>query len=444
MDRATRMGEESISKLLVKFSLPSIFSLLFHGFYNIIDRIFIGRGIGALGLSGVTFSFPILLTIFSVCILFANGSSALISIYLGEQRKDKAENILGNIFGIITISAFLVTILGLIFNEQLLAIFSVSKDAFLYAQDYIKTIIGGSIFFFYGFTLTFIIRAEGNPIYATMMMIVGTVVNLILDPIFIFIFSMGTQGAAFATVISEAIIVIMGLLYLLRKQGLLHVHIKNLKIKYSNFKKILIIGSSSAFTSIAASIQFAFLNNRLLVYGGNMAVAAIGIIFSISSIIRLFSFGMAAGMQPIIGYNYGLNSHHRVNKTLFNACIFTFVFTSFLVFAIWIFAPQITMLFCKENISLISLTSHGMRIFLLMMPFATLHILGTRYFQATGKGVTAIFVGLTRQIFIFIPVLFIFSFMFKLEGIWFSGPVCDFLSAFITLFFIIKKTKQIS
>ncbi|MFH1062209.1 MAG: MATE family efflux transporter, partial [Candidatus Omnitrophota bacterium] len=166
MDRANQIGTKPILGLLVKFAIPSIFSLVLHALYNIVDRIFIGRGVGSLGLAGVTLCFPVLLFIFAFCLLFSSGSSSLISLLLGKQEKDKAEQVFGNTFAIMTITAIIITFLGLFFSENILSWMSVSKEVYPHANDYLQILFGGSIFFFYGFFMTFIIRAEGNPVYA--------------------------------------------------------------------------------------------------------------------------------------------------------------------------------------------------------------------------------------------------------------------------------------
>ena len=187
MNQSERLGTQKISKLLILFALPSVFSLVLHGFYNVVDRMFIGRGIGQLGLAGVSLCFPILIMIFGVCLLFSMGGAALISLRLGENKKEQAELILGNVITLITSVGILVTIVGTLFLNDILALFQVPADTMPYARDYIGTIFLGSVLFLYGFAMTFIIRAEGNPFYATVIIVVGTFVNIILDYIFIFV-----------------------------------------------------------------------------------------------------------------------------------------------------------------------------------------------------------------------------------------------------------------
>jgi putative MATE family efflux protein len=444
MNRAAQMGTKPIPGLLAKFAIPSIFSLVLHALYNIVDRIFIGRGVGSLGLSGVTICFPVMLFIFGFCLLFSSGAASLISLYLGKQNRDKAEEAFGNTFAIMTVTAVVLTVLGLVFSEQILRFLSVSAAVLPFARDYLRTIMAGSIFFFYGFFVMFVIRAEGNPVYATVMMVVATVVNLVLDPLFIFLFSMGTGGAALATIISEAVIVLMGLLYIMRKQGLLHIRRKYLHFNWPNIGQITLLGLAPALMDIAASLQGAVLNERLMRYSGDIAVAAVGIIFSVTSLLALFTFGMAAGMQPLIGYNYGAGNLRRVKDTFRYACLSTFFILLLSVIVIMVFSRQIAMLFCRADVELIAMSSHGLRVFIFLYPLLSVQILGTRYFQSVGKGVQSILIGLTRQLFIFIPALYILSSVFGLEGIWGSSPIAEFLSTVITVMFLSKEMKALN
>ena len=444
MERSAQMGTKPILWLLAKFAIPSIFSLVLHALYNIVDRIFIGRGVGSLGLAGVTLCFPILLFIFGFCLLFSSGSASVISLHLGKQQKDKAEEVFGNTFVIMSVTSIVITAFGLLFYEPMLKLLSVSNEVYPHAKDYLQTIFAGSIFFFYGFFMTFVIRAEGNPVYATIMMVVATVINVILDPIFIFLLHMGTGGAALATIISEAIIVLMGLFYIMRKHGLLHIRRKYLHFNWPNIARIAFLGLSPALIDIAASLQVSLLNSRLVRYGGDIAVAAMGIIFSITSLIALFTFGMAGGMQPLIGYNYGAKNYKRVKDIFSYACFSTVAILLFGVAAIIIFSEHISALFCRTDPELIKLSRHGLRIFVCMYPLVGFQILGTRYFQSVGKGLHSVLIGLSRQLFIFIPVLYLLSGMFGVEGVWISSPVAEVLATVVTILFLTREMKALN
>jgi putative MATE family efflux protein len=442
-DRATQMGTKPILGLLIRFAVPSIFSLVLHALYNIVDRIFIGQGVGPLGLAGVTLCFPVLLFIFAFCLLFSSGAASYISILLGKQQREKAEEVFGNTFSVISIIAVVITATGLFFSETILSWLFVSPEVYPHAKSYLQILFGGSVFFFYGFFMTFIIRSEGNPVYATLMMVVATFINLVLDPLFIFVLQMGTAGAALATIISEAVIVLMGLIYIMRKQGILHLRRKNLGFNWPNISQAAYLGLSPALMDIAASIQVTIINSRLVFHGGDIAIAAMGIIFSITSLIALFTFGMAAGMQPIIGYNYGAGNFRRVKQTFRYACASTLAIILLLVIGIIMFSRQISMLFCQTDAELIRISSHGLRIFICMYPLVGIQILGTRFFQSIGKGAHAVLIGLSRQLLLFIPILYLFSNLWGLEGIWYSSPITEVLATVITVFFVSRELRAL-
>ncbi len=439
MTNTDKLGTDRIRKLLVKFAVPSIFSLVLHAFYNIVDRMFIGRYVGEMGLAGVSICFPVLLLLFGFCLLFGSGGAALISIKLGEKRKDEAELVLGNIFSLTTVMGILFTTVGLYFCKDILLLYSASDITMPHAYTYLSRIFSGSIFFFYGFAMTIVIRSEGNPIYSTAMIVFATLANAFLDYIFIVKMSMGTEGAALATIIAEAIVVLMGFYYFAKSQGVLHIRAKNLIVNFKIAKKITTLGLSPALMNMAASIQMTLLNAQLMFFSGETAVAAMGITFSVASIIMLFTFGMAAGMQPIVGYNYGAELFARVKRTFIGALIGTFIVSIVYVVIVEIYAESIAGIFCDAYSPLIQDAAYTMRIYLSLMPLATAVVLGARYHQAIGKGWSATLIGLSRQVIIFVPVLFILSRTHGLNGVLFSGPVTELVAFLIIGFILLRK-----
>jgi Na+-driven multidrug efflux pump len=301
----------------------------------------------------------------------------------------------------------------------------------------------GTLLFVFGFSFTFIIRAQGSPLYATAMIVIATFVNVALDYVFIFRLSMGTRGAALATVLSEAIVVLMGCIYLWSRLGSIHVYKKNLWLRADIVKRIIVLGMAPAVMNIVSSIQLGVLNSQLIKYGGAQAVAAMGIVFSVGSLMMLFTFGMAAGMQPIIGYNYGAQQFDRVRKTFTFVCGITFLIALLFVLGIQIFSVRLVNLFVASDTALSDLATRAMRIFLSCIPFATITILGARYFQAIGKGWHSTFIGLTRQLFLFIPLLYILSRTFQLNGIFYTGPFTDSLAIVITALFLVYEMARL-
>ncbi|MBZ9609624.1 MATE family efflux transporter [Clostridium estertheticum] len=443
MDSSKQLGEENIGKLLMRFSIPAIIGMLVNGLYNVVDRIFIGRGIGKLALSGVTVTFPIAIMIMAFAMLVGIGSAALISIKLGQQKKEEAEHILGNAFTLLIILSIVVTILGLIFLEPLLLKIGASKDILPYAKEYITIILIGGIFQSVGFGLNNIIRSEGNPRAAMVTMLIGGVLNTILDPIFIFVFHMGTRGAAIATILSQAVSMIWVLSYFFGGNSVLKIRCKNLKLDAKVVKSIFAIGMSPFSMQLAASIVSIISNRSLVKYGGDMALGAMGVIMSVVMMVLMPTFGINQGCQPIIGYNYGSKNYGRVKHALRLAIIAATTITTTGFIIIQVFPKQIISLFNKDP-ELIVIGSHGIRIYLFMLPIIGFQIVSSNYFQAIGKAKISIFLGLSRQVILLIPLLFILPRFFGLDGVWLSGPSSDALASIITAVFIFVEIRHLN
>lgn len=443
MDRKNRFIDSSIPRLLADFAIPSILGLVLHAFYNLVDRIFIGRGVGAEALAGVTLCFPAMLIVFGFCVLLSSGSSSLISIFLGRGSKIQAEKVLGTTIFLTILAGLFISVAGLRYYTDFLALFNASTNVLPHAESYLRVILAGSPLFLFGFVTIFIIRAEGNPLFATAVMVAGTLVNLVLDPIFIFVLHWGTAGAALATVIAELLVALAGIFYLAGKRGLLRIKARHIRMDALVAGRIFYIGLSPALMKIGAAFQVVFLNKKLMLHGGDTALAAAGMILPIAAMIHLFTFGMAAGMQPIVGFNHGAGRPERVKNTLIYACKVNFLAVAGIVIALSIFARNIASLFVTGDEELILMGATAIRIFLIMSPFAALNILGTRYFQAVGKPSISILTGLLREFIIFLPMLYILSTRFKLTGVWFSIPASDLTAAVVTILFLIRELKTL-
>ena len=246
MNRSQQLGEDKIGKLLLRFSIPAIIGMLVNGLYNIVDRIFVGRGVGSLALSGIAISFPITLAIMAFGMLIGIGATAVISIRLGQQKREEAERIVGNAFVLLVGITLIISLLGYLFMDPLLVSFGASADVLPYAKDYIRIILIGAVFQSIGFGMNNFIRAEGNPKVAMYTMIMGAVLNTILNPIFIFGLHFGVAGSALATVISQFVTSVWVLYYFLGNKAMLRLRLKNLKLEWTFVKDILAIGISHA------------------------------------------------------------------------------------------------------------------------------------------------------------------------------------------------------
>lgn len=444
LDRSKQLGEESIGKLLLKFSIPAIIGMLVNALYNMVDRIFIGNiggGVGALAISGVAVGQPLMLINMAFGMLVGIGSSTMVSIKLGEKKKHEAEKILGNALILIVIISALISTIGLLFLEDLLKIFSASPDTLPYAKDYMKYIIAGALLQNIGFGLNNIIRAEGSPKIAMATMLIGAIINTILDPILIFGFNMGVEGAAVATIFAQAVSSAWVLSYFFGKKGTLKVRKENLRLSLDTVKTIFSIGISPFSMQLAASLVTTLYNKNLVAYGGDLAVGAMGAINSITMLFFMPMFGINQGCQPIIGYNYGAKQYHRVLKALKIAVSAGTIIATVGFIFIQSFPKIFMQVFNRDNAEFIALGSHGIRIYMIALPIIGFQIISSNYFQAIGKAKIAIFLSLSRQFILLIPLLFILPPIFKLNGVWMTGPISDTLSSILTGALLLRDVK---
>ncbi len=429
MSESNYMETGKISGLLLKFSLPAIIGLLVNALYNIVDSIFVGRGVGSLGLAGVAVSFPIVTTFMAVVMLVGMGATALISIRLGQKRKEEAEKIIGNALFLFVVIGVSLTAFGLIFLEPILLFFGATPEVLPYATDYMQIILLGSLFMAIGTGMNNFIRAEGNPKTAMNTMLIGTVTNIILDYLFIFIFHWGIKGAAAATVVSYGVTSTWVLYHFLAGNSTLKIWRKNLRLDRIIVGGVLAIGFPTFVLQVTGSIQHLILNRSLAHYGGDMALSVIGILMSVVTFLVMPAMGISQGAQPIIGYNFGAQKIKRVKETLTLSILSAtgIVTLGFAVSKIW--PAQIIGLF-TESSELIKLGCHAMEIFFKLLPLVGMQMISSSYFQAVGKPTQATVLGLSRQVFIFITLLLILPHFWGLEGVWWSSPFSD-LGAFV-------------
>lgn len=443
MDQSEALAQEKVSKLLWKFSLPAIVGMVVNALYNVIDSIFVGNGVGDIGLTAVTIAFPIMIVLMGIGMLIGIGASTLVSIRLGEQKRQAAEVILGNAFSLMVVAVLSTTVVALLFLDQILILLGAEPNVLPYAREFTRIILLGSIFMHIGFGLNNIIRAEGNPKVAMATMLIGALLNTALNPLFIFVFKLGIAGSALATVVAQAVSAAWVLRYLTSGNGVLRLRRSYLRLDRNIVWEIFKIGLSPFLMQIAASIVTVSFNYGLLRYGGELAVAAIGIINRVAMLILMPVFGISQGVQPILGYNFGAKKYQRVIEAM-KLGIYAATAISIAGFVLTqVFATQIIRLF-NDNPELITIGASGLRILLVMLPIIGFQIIGANYFQATGKAGYAIFLSMSRQVIILIPAIIILPHFFGLNGIWFAGPVADVVSSILTgiyLWFEIHKLK---
>jgi len=431
-DRADLMGRQGILKLLIRFSVPAVFGMMVQALYNIVDRIFIGRAVGSLGIAATTIAMPIMMIGFGFALMVGIGGNALVSIRLGEQKRDKAEQVLGNAVVLMIISSTILVILGLFFIIPALRLFGATDTILPYARDYIQIIMLGWIVQTLGFGLNNFIRSEGNPKKAMVNMLVGSVSNLILDPIFIFGFGWGMQGAAAATVISQFISFVFVLHYYLGGQSLLKIRSRYFRLEKQVVLRILAVGAAPFIFHIADSIVGAVINQQLKRYGGDAAISIAGIHISLMMMIFMFTIGIAQGTQPIVGYNYGAARYDRVKQALFLAVLVATIGVCMAWIVIMLFPVGLISLFNRNDMALIELGAHTFPIFFLLLPLLGFQVIASNFFQAIGKARLASLLVLSRTAVIQVPCILILPWFFGLDGVWMSAPLSIFGSSLLT------------
>lgn len=440
-ERSKLLGEESIGKLLIKFSVPAIIGMVVNALYNIVDRIFIGNGVDGRAIGGIYVGMPISLILMAFAMLIGIGGNTLVSIRLGQNRKEDADRIAGNAVILLGIISSVIAILGLIFLEPLLRSFGASESNLGYAMDYLRIILIGAPFQAIGFGMNNFIRGEGSPKIAMMTMLIGAILNTILDPIFIFVFNMGVQGAALATIIAQAVSAIWVMRYFLGGKSVLTIKKEYLKLKWSIFIEIISIGFSPFAMQLAASMVTVILNTNLQKYGGDLATSSMGIISSVAMLILMPIFGINQGAQPIIGFNYGAKKYDRVKKTLKYAIIGATTITISGFILTQAFPVKIVELFISDVNDLeeiLGIAVPGLKTYMFMLPIIGFQVVSAAFFQATGKPKHSAFLSLSRQVLVLIPALILLPKFFGLRGVWLAGPIADFISSVITGVFLLS------
>ncbi|MGL6105876.1 MATE family efflux transporter [Romboutsia sp.] len=437
------LGTEPVGKLLLKYSLPAIVGMMVNGLYNVVDRIFIGNipGVGPLAITGLGVTMPIMTIILAFGMLIGIGTSTNISIKLGQGKRDEAEKLIGNAITLIIGIGLIITVIGLVFGDQILQLFGASEGSLQYAKAYINIILLGSIFNLIGFSFNHIIRGDGNPKLSATIMVVGCIANIILDAIFIFGFNMGIQGAALATITSQFITAIWGLSYYLKGKSNLKFKKSNLKLDKSLIMAIVAIGSAPFAMQIAASCVQIICNNSLRTYGGDLAIGAMATINSIIMMVGMPVIGISQGAQPIVGFNYGCQKYDRAEKTLKLCIVYATLGLSVGWLIVQVFPVQLVSMF-NSDAELVSISVDGIRKYLSMMPLIGISMIGSNYIQSIGKAKQAMFLSLLRQVILLVPMMLFLPKYFGLNGVWFAQPIADIVSCVVTTILIIREVKS--
>ncbi len=440
-----RLRDEKISSLLLQFSIPATIGMLVNALYNIVDRIFIGQAedLASLGLAALTVSFPIMMIMMGLALMFGAGGAALFSIKLGEKDKEGAAKILGNSFFMIFLTSFLFMVIALIYLEPLLRLFGASDTIMPYAKEYMKIILYASILQGPSVGCNHFMRADGSPKQAMVSMFIGAGFNIVFDYVFIFIFHMGMTGAALATIGGQGLSAIWGVSYFLTKRSNIKLKLKNMIPNGRLIRKIGLAGLPSFFNQISTSIINLVLNNRLGAFGGDIAISTMGAVTSIQQLMIMPIVGINHGSQPIIGYNRGAMLYHRIKETLIKAITAATLIVVFGFLVTRLFPREIIRMFGKER-SFIELGAKFIRVWFMLVPVVGAQMIGALYFQSVGKPKISLVLTLTRQIIFLIPAVYFLSNRFGLNGILYAGPFADGASFLITIVFLIMEFRHLN
>ena len=442
INKPKELGTESVSRLLLKYALPSIVASAVMSIFNIVDSIFIGHGVGTLGLSGLAVLLPLMNMMVAFSTLVAIGGANLMSIRLGQKDYKSANVILGNV---VTLSIVYATILNIVcytFLDKILIFSGASAVTLPYARSFMQVFLAGNIFTQLFFNLNAMLRSSAAPQKAMIATIGMVFIVVILNPIFIFGLNMGMRGSALATVLSQGIMLCYQLHHFYNKNNCIYFQKGIFKLRWNMISKMMSIGLSPFFMNLTACMVVIIITNSLTRYGGDVAVGAYGIINRFLFFFVMIVIGLMQGMQPIVGYNFGAKLYNRAFKALKLSIMFA-TFISVIGFLLGEFFPDmITSMFTTDK-QLTEIAASGMRIMMMAVPLLGIQVISTGFFQSIGYVKTAIFLSLLRQLILIIPALLVFPLFFGLNGIWMSIPVSDTLATIISVTILIYNYRQL-
>ena len=444
MSRTAELGTAPVHKLLWKYALPAIIAMTATSLYNIVDSIYIGHGCGALALGALTVAKPFM----DICAAFGSlvgvGASSLLAIYLGQKDYERANRVLGNVIVMNIILSAIVMVVGLIWLDPILMAFGASEYTLLYAREYMEIILYGNILTHIYFGLNAMLRSAGHPRFSMAATLVAVVVNIILDPIFIFGLDMGVRGAALATVLSQAVAVIWQFTKFMDKNELVRFHRGIWRLNRHITVRALAIGMSPFLYNIAHCFVVIIINNQLKNFGGDMAIASYGVINRLTFVFAMMVMGLNQGMQPISGYNYGAKKYDRMLQSFYLTCAYATGVMGIVFILGECFPDLMTRMFTHDP-ALIDLTIKPMRIICSTMLIIGFQMVTGNLFTSIGKAGKAIFLSLTRQVLYLIPLVLWLPTIFNtpIDGVWWSIPVSDTLSAITAVIVLLSSRKKL-
>ena len=430
----TELGTEKISKLLIQYAIPAIIAQTAASLYHMIDSIFIGQGVGALAISGLATTFPFMNLSAAFGAMIGVGGATQLSVKLGQRDYESACTILGNLVTLNVIVGMLFGGISLLFLDEILFFFGASEATLPYARDFMEVVLYGNIITHLYLGINAALRASGHPKESMYATIITVVCNLLLAPLFIYVFGWGIRGAALATMLSQMVTLVWQIRQLSNPNELLHLHKGIYALRARFVKGILGIGLSPFLINAAACIVVIIINKGLRTYGdnGDMAIASYGIANRVIFVFIMVILGVTQGMQPIVGYNFGARRYDRVKETLKQTIMWALAVT-FTGFALCEGIPELISRAFTTDTTLIANAAKGMRISSMFIMLAGVQMVATNFFQSVGKVNKAIFLSLTRQVLFLIPLLLILPTFMGEDGVWYSIPIADLVSGTLAI-----------
>lgn len=438
------LGSKSISKLLLEYSVPAIIASVATSLYNIVDSIFIGRGVGAMAIAGLAITFPLMNLVVAFCALIAAGGATIVSIFMGQKNMKRATDVVNNVMVLCLINSIIFGGLSLIFLDEILTFFGATPETIIYAREFMYIILMGTPITYVFIGLNNIMRATGYPKKAMISALLSVGVNVILAPIFIFTLNWGIKGAATATLCGQFVAFIWVLSHFMSKKSYIHFQRDNKWLDLSIVKRIYAIGLSPFLMNVCACVVVVFINKALLDTAGadgNLAVGAYGIINRTTMFFVMVVFGVTQGMQPILGYNFGANQWDRVKRTLRLGMVVGFCITVVGFILTETFPDAISSLFTRDE-KLIALAREGFRVYFSCYAVVGIQIVIQNFFQSIGKPKLSIFLSLTRQLLFLIPFLIILPKYYGVDGVWASMCGSDLLAFIVAVICLIIMNRK--
>lgn len=455
VNAADRLGTEPVGKLLMRFSLPAITGMVVNALYNVVDRIFVGRGVNEVALGGLSLVLPLMTIALAFGMLFGLGAANMISMRLGQGRHGDAEKALNHCFFLLLAGSLTLSVLGFIFIDPVLSFMGAQQNsmALNYARDYFRIILFGNVFSMMGFGFSHCTRAQGFPNTTMISMFIGAGMNMLLDPVFIFLFGWGVRGAAWATIISQCAAMVWILYFSFSKKAVVRLRLKMFKPSPSIVMQIISFGSAPFLLQFIMSAVQLIYNKSIGKYGaaalgvaegGDIGLSGMSIIMSISMMILMPVFGINQGAQPLLGYNYGAKKFGRVLRAYVLAITAATGICAAGFIVVQVFPLALVKIFAPDGSEpLLRFTPWAMRVQMLLLPLAGFQIVSSNFFVVTGRSKTSIFLTTLRQCIALIPCIIIFGNLWGLRGVIAAAPVADGFSFCVTLVMISFELKKL-